>query len=106
LIRFDQGPIVLLNRAVAVAEVEGPQEALHQVDTLELGQYHLFHAVRADLLQRLDRDVEAASALDLASRTCHNLVERAFLDRRRQALLRQSAGNTDTAKRGLDLRLL
>jgi RNA polymerase sigma-70 factor (ECF subfamily) len=73
---------VALNRAVALAGVEGPDAALTLVDRLDLGSYHLFHAIRADLLRRLGRNAEAAIA-----RTC-NSTERDFLRRRRQALTR------------------
>src|ERR671919_593252 len=59
-------PIVALNRAVAVAEVEGPERALHLVDELDLASYYLFHAIRADLLRRLGRAAEAVKAYDAA----------------------------------------
>ena len=49
-------PVVALNRAVAVAEVQGPAAGLALVDELELPQYYLCHAVRADLLRRLGRE--------------------------------------------------
>jgi RNA polymerase sigma-70 factor, ECF subfamily len=77
---------VALNRAVAVAEVEGPEAALALVDGLELDGYHLFHAIRADLLRRLGRDTEAAAAYEAAIARAGNAPERAFLERRRQAL--------------------
>ncbi len=69
LLAVAPGPVVALHRAVAVAEVRGPAEALRLVDELALDRYHLFHAVRADLLSRLGQDpCEALSAaLDLAS---------------------------------------
>jgi RNA polymerase sigma-70 factor (ECF subfamily) len=79
-------PIVALNRAVAVAEVEGPDAALTLVDGLELDSYHLFHAVRADLLRRLGRNAEAALAYDVAIARAENAAERDFLQRRRQAV--------------------
>jgi RNA polymerase sigma-70 factor, ECF subfamily len=81
-------PVVALNRAVAVAEVEGPGAALALVDGLELDGYHLFHAVRADLLRRLGRDAEAALAYEAAVARTGNAAERAFLERSRQALPR------------------
>src|SRR5262249_59704295 len=56
------GAVVALNRAVAVAEVEGPDAALALVDGLDLDGYHLLHAIRADLLRRLDRRSGAAAA--------------------------------------------
>ena len=77
-----------LNRAVAVAEVEGPDAALTLVDGLDLGGYHLFHAVRADLLRRLGRDTEAARAYEAAIARTENAAERRFLGRSREALLR------------------
>jgi RNA polymerase sigma-70 factor (ECF subfamily) len=79
-------PVVALNRAVAVAEVEGPEAALDLVDGLELDGYHLFHAVRADLLRRLGRDPEAALAYEAAIARTANAAERAFLEGRRRAL--------------------
>jgi len=79
-------PVVALNRAVAVAEVEGPDAALTLVDGLELDSYHLFHAVRADLLRRLGRNAEAALAYEAAIARADNAAERDFLQRRRQAV--------------------
>jgi RNA polymerase sigma-70 factor, ECF subfamily len=76
-------PVVALNRAVAVAEVSGPAAALALVDSLDLGAYHLFHAVRADLLVRLGRRDEAVAAYDAALALTENAAERAFLERRR-----------------------
>lgn len=79
-------PVVALNRAVALAEVEGPRVALAQVDTLGLDQYHLFHATRAALLRRLGRSDEAAEAYAAARALTSNAVERRHLDARiRQA---------------------
>jgi RNA polymerase sigma-70 factor, ECF subfamily len=78
--------IVALNRAVAVAEVEGPEAGLHLVDGLDLGGYYLFHAIRADLLRRLGRDAEAALAYEAAIERAENATERDFLERRRRAL--------------------
>jgi RNA polymerase sigma-70 factor (ECF subfamily) len=80
---------VALNRAVALAEVEGPASALAQVDKLDLDSYHLFHAIRADLLRRLGRTAEAAKAYDAAIARAANAAEREFLQRRRQALAQQ-----------------
>jgi RNA polymerase sigma-70 factor, ECF subfamily len=76
-------PVVALNRAVAVAEVDGPEVALALVDGLDLGAYYLFHAVRADLLRRLGRAEEAVAAYDAALALTANAAERAFLARRR-----------------------
>ncbi|CAM5338629.1 RNA polymerase subunit sigma-24 [Streptomyces xanthochromogenes] len=75
-------PVVALNRAVAVAETEGPAEALALVDALDLTAYHLFHATRADLLRRLGRYEEAAGAYKEALARTGNAAERAFLERR------------------------
>ena len=75
-------PVAALNRAVAVAEVEGPHVALTIVDGLDLERYYLFHAIRADLLRRLGRSSEAARAYDAAIERCDNTAERDFLQRR------------------------
>jgi RNA polymerase sigma-70 factor (ECF subfamily) len=75
-----------LNRAVAVAEVEGPAAALALADRLDLDGYYLYHAIRADLLRRLGRDAEAARAYDAAIARAGNAAEREFLRRRRQAV--------------------
>ncbi|NRQ33250.1 sigma-70 family RNA polymerase sigma factor [Nonomuraea sp. NN258] len=72
-------PVVALHRAVAVAEVDGPGPALALLDALDLDAYHLFHAVRADLLRRLGRDAEAARAYRAAVERAGNDAERAFL---------------------------
>jgi RNA polymerase sigma-70 factor (ECF subfamily) len=74
--------VVALNRAVAVAELEGPEAARRLVDGLDLPQYYLFHAIRADLLRRLHRPAEAAAAYDAAIAVCQNAAEREFLQRR------------------------
>jgi RNA polymerase sigma-70 factor (ECF subfamily) len=86
LLAFAPGPVVALNRAVAVGEVEGPDAALALVDSLALDSYYLFHAIRADLLRRLGRVAEAAHAYEAAIARCNNAAERAFLDRRRQSI--------------------
>jgi RNA polymerase sigma-70 factor, ECF subfamily len=82
---FTDTPVVALNRAVAVAEVDGPEVALALVDRLDLPRYHLFHATRADLLRRLGRHDEAAAAYDAALSLPTNAAERAFLARQRAA---------------------
>jgi RNA polymerase sigma-70 factor (ECF subfamily) len=79
-------PIVALHRAVAVGEVEGPQAALAIVDGLALGDYYLVHAIRADLLRRLGRDAESVLAYEAAIARTTNGAERAFLERRRDAV--------------------
>jgi RNA polymerase sigma-70 factor, ECF subfamily len=79
-------PVAALNRAVAVAEVDGPEAALAALDDLRLDNYYLFHAIRADLLRRLERDADAVLAYDAAIALAANNAERAFLQRRRQSL--------------------
>jgi len=79
-------PVVALNRAVAVAEVEGPLAALALVDDLDLGNYYLFHAIRAELLKRLDRIPEARAAYDAAIPLAANTAERDFLRAQRASL--------------------
>src|SRR4051794_6943333 len=82
LMRVAPSPIVALNRAVAIAERDGPQAGLELIDGLDLQPYHLFHAARADLLRRLDRREEAATAYEEALARTDSEVERAFLARR------------------------
>ncbi len=84
LLAFTPTPVVALNRAVAVAEVEGPQQALVLVDDLDLDGYHLFHAVRADLLRRAGREAEATAAYDAAIACAENAAERDFLKDQRE----------------------
>jgi RNA polymerase sigma-70 factor (ECF subfamily) len=88
LVSVAPSPVVALNRAVAVAEVEGPDAALTLVDGLDLGGYHLFHAVRANLLRRLGRGAEAALAYEGAIALTENATEREFLRRSLEALTR------------------
>jgi RNA polymerase sigma-70 factor (ECF subfamily) len=82
LLSIAPGPVVALNRAVAVAEVHGPGPALTLVDGLDLPDYYLFHAIRADLLRRLGRGGEAAVAYEAAIARAGNAAERDFLERR------------------------
>ena len=88
LIRLDPSPIVALNRAIAIAEVDGPEVALATVDHLEeaLNKYHAFHATRADLLRRMGRTREAHGAYDRAIELSGNTAEAAYLIRRRDQL--------------------
>ncbi|HET7801215.1 MAG TPA: DUF6596 domain-containing protein [Humibacillus xanthopallidus] len=88
LVVLDPSPIVRLNRAVAVAEVDGPSVALAEVDRLAgaLDGYHAFHATRADLLRRLGRSGESRTAYDRAIALAGNAAERAHLTRRRDQL--------------------
>src|SRR5579859_4148695 len=79
-------PVVALNRAVALAEVDGPAVGLAAIEGLDLGSYHPFHVARADLLRRLGRVGEAAAAYDAALALTANPAEREFLAGRRRAL--------------------
>jgi RNA polymerase sigma-70 factor (ECF subfamily) len=88
LVRLDPSPIVALNRAIAVAELDGPEVALAAVDGLEdqLAGYHAYHATRADLLRRIGRSEESRAAYDEAIRLAGNTAEIAYLTRRREQL--------------------
>jgi RNA polymerase sigma-70 factor (ECF subfamily) len=96
LLAVAPSPVVALHRAVAVAEVEGPAAALALVEELGaaagrgtgpgLAGYHLYHAIRADLLRRLGRAGEAATAYDAALARTANAAERDFLHRQRDRL--------------------
>jgi RNA polymerase sigma-70 factor (ECF subfamily) len=88
LLRLDPSPIVALNRAVAVGELEGPDAALTILDGLRdrLAGYHAYAATRAELLRRLGRDDEAGAAYDRAVELAGNTAERAYLTRRRNEL--------------------
>lgn len=88
MVVLDPSPIVRLNRAVALAEVDGPGVALAEVDRLSgaLDGYHAFHAARADLLRRLGRSGESRAAYDRAIGLAGNPAERAYLTRRRDQL--------------------
>jgi RNA polymerase sigma-70 factor (ECF subfamily) len=86
LLAMTPNPVVALNRAVALAEVEGPEAALAQIDALDLRSYRLFHAMRASLLRRLGRTNEAAEAYDAALARTDNAAERVFIERQRQSL--------------------
>ena len=88
LVGLDPSPIVALNRAVAVAELDGPAVALASIDRLEgaLTGYHPYHATRADLLRRLGRSAESRAAYDRAIELSRNTAESAYLTRRRDQL--------------------
>ena len=88
LVRLDPSPIVALNRAIAVAEVEGPDVALATIDRLgdALDGYHALHATRAELLRRLERREESRAAYDRAIALAGNTAEIAHLSRRRDEL--------------------
>jgi len=88
LVRLDPSPIIALNRAIAVAELDGPEVALAAVDRLEdkLAGYHAYHATRADLLRRLGRTEQSRAAYDTAIELAGNSAEIASLTRRRDQL--------------------
>jgi RNA polymerase sigma-70 factor (ECF subfamily) len=86
LVRVDPSPVVALNRAIALAEVDGPDVGLALVERLPLGEYHPFHATRAELLSRLGRRAEAREAYDRAIELAGNSAEAAYLSRRRGQL--------------------
>jgi RNA polymerase sigma-70 factor (ECF subfamily) len=85
LLTLTPSPVVALNRAVALAEVDGPARALAVVDALELDGYHLYHSTRAELLVRLGRSAEAREAFGRAIERTTNAQERIHLERRRHA---------------------
>lgn len=88
LVRLDPSPIVALNRAIAVAELDGPAVALATIDRLgnALENYHAYHATRADLLRRLGRTEASLAAYDRAIGLAGNTAEVAYLARRRDEL--------------------
>jgi RNA polymerase sigma-70 factor (ECF subfamily) len=86
LLALAPGPVVALNRAVALAETDGPAAALALVDELHLDGYYLYHAIRADLLRRLGRRGDAATAYETAIAQAGNEAERAYLTRARDRL--------------------
>ncbi|MFC0041942.1 DUF6596 domain-containing protein [Actinomadura rayongensis] len=88
LVRLDPSPIVALNRAIAVAELDGPDVALASINTLaeKLADYHAYHATRADLLRRLGRSQQSREAYDKAIALAGNTAETAYLTRRRNQL--------------------
>jgi len=88
LVRLDRSPIIVLNRAVAVAEIDGPEVALAVVDRLgdTLAGYHAYHATRAEMLRRLGRSHQSGAAYDKAIEMAGNAAEIAYLTRRRAEL--------------------
>ena len=90
LVALDPSPVVALNRAVAVAEVDGPVAALLLIEDLDLAGYHIFHAIRGDLLARLGRAADARQAFQTAARLTGNQSEQRYLLARCDAL--QCAG--------------
>ena len=86
LLAITGSPVVALNRAVAVAEISGPQAALGLIDELPLDHYYLFHAIRADLLRRLGRAGQAEAAYRAAIERTRNAAEIAFMKERLSAI--------------------
>jgi RNA polymerase sigma-70 factor (ECF subfamily) len=88
LVRLDPSPVIALNRAIALAELDGPELALAAVDRLEprLAGYHAYHVTRADLLRRLGRSQQSRAAYDQAIELAGNTAETAYLTRRRDQL--------------------
>jgi RNA polymerase sigma-70 factor (ECF subfamily) len=88
LVRLDPSPIIALNRAIAVAELDGPEVALAAVDRLadRLAGYHAYHVTRAELLRRLGRSQKSREAYDKAIELGGNTAETAYLTRRRDQL--------------------
>jgi RNA polymerase sigma-70 factor (ECF subfamily) len=89
LVRLDPSPIVRLNRAIAVSELDGPQVALAEIESLPLEDYHAFHATHAHLLRQLGRIEESRAAYDRAIALARNAAEAAYLSRRRDELTGQ-----------------
>jgi RNA polymerase sigma-70 factor (ECF subfamily) len=94
LVRLDPTPIIALNRAIAVTELDGPAVALAAVDRLDdrLAGYHAYHATRADLLRRLGRSQQSRAAYDKAIELAGNPAETAYLTRRRDQLGQRRRG--------------
>jgi RNA polymerase sigma-70 factor (ECF subfamily) len=88
LVRLDPSPVIALNRAIAVAELDGPEVALAAVDRLHgsLAGYHAYHATRAELLRRLGQSQRSRAAYDKAIELAGNTAETAYLTRRRDQL--------------------
>ena len=95
LLRADPSPVVELNRAAAIAMLNGPEAGLHLIDEIlargELLDYHLAHSARAELLRRLDRVAEAKAAYERALSLSRQDSERRFLERRLGELSRAEA---------------
>ncbi len=87
LLSLTPTPVVALNRAIAVGELDGPAAALALIDGLDLGTYHRLHAARADFLRRLRRDEEAVEAYETAASLAPTQVERSFLTRQARLLI-------------------
>ncbi|MEO6510466.1 MAG: RNA polymerase sigma factor [Nocardioides sp.] len=86
LLTLNPSPVVALNRAVALSELDGPAVGLAEVDRLDLASYHPWHVTRAELLRRLDRPADARTAYDAALALIDNPAEAAYLTGRRDSL--------------------
>jgi RNA polymerase sigma-70 factor (ECF subfamily) len=95
LAELTQSPVVEMNRAIAVAEIAGPQAALELIDRLPLDEYRYFHSTRADFLRRLGRSAEARIAYGRALALTDNEPERRFLDGRMLELRPRSDADGD-----------
>ena len=84
--------VVALNRAIAIAELHGPQQALDALGPIELDNYHLYHATRAEMLARLGHVADALNALDRAAALTANEIERQHYAERRSVLQSPDAG--------------
>ena len=96
LLTFTPTAVVALNRAVAVAEIHGPRNALELIDVLPLDGYYLYHAIRADLLRRLGHPHDAAAAYQAAIDRTDNATEIRFLRGRMAAIRPRSTSNGQT----------
>jgi RNA polymerase sigma-70 factor, ECF subfamily len=94
LIMINPSPIIELNRAIALAEVDGPAVALHALSALDLESYPLYHAARSNLLTRCGRVADAIEAIRLAQRHTTNEPELRLL-RRREHDLQERAGRRE-----------
>jgi RNA polymerase sigma-70 factor, ECF subfamily len=97
LLAITPTPVVALNRAIALGELRGPGAALDVLDGLDLGEYHLFHAARADLLRRLGRHDEASQAYALAAALAASDAERTFLTDRLETIRATGLRSTGSA---------
>ena len=84
--RAHRSPVVQLNRAVAIAEADGPEAGLELLDALELDDYRYLHSARAEMLRRLGRADEARAAYGRALELVHDDAERRLFERRRAEL--------------------
>src|SRR5581483_9488161 len=94
--QITSSPIVTMNLAIAIAEIEGPQPALSLLDSLDLDQYRYYHSTRADLLRRVGRDDEARAAYARALELTQPGPERRFLESRLAHLSKTAEHHSDT----------